>query len=357
MAAGSERFLVLGRVAEHGLEPVAQLLKHLRGAPIPERLAGSTELCLLVGQQPSPRGRLLWSLAALSFCWSRALRRCQVVDLAQPVLHGLDGRVKPGPELVWERPGEEFHGIAQFLAADAELVQGRLIRPVGRDGREELFDHGTECDPGPSPRSEPMRPWPCPRPGTAPSAGVCRSACAKTMAVPQPLVDGNDRLLRFLSLGPDRLQPALRPAAGLLLLQPLDEYVAVAGVIGGPANPLELLFHPRKPTARHQVLVQAQRRRGPSSPDAQLVDVADVFIGLLGRQGQELKDGAEPALQRPHHDITGPITSGHALNPFLRSTPLPSDLSQTNAPWGPGCDYLGSAYSLEGTVATIVPQS
>ena len=138
----------------------------------------------------------------------------------------------------------------------------------------------------------------------------------------QPFVDGDDRLLRLRSLGLGRLQPAFLPVAGLLFRQPLDKSVAVPGVIGRPSHSLELLLQPRAPTARKQILAQAQGGRGPSSPNAQLVDVLRVFIGPFGCQGQVIQDSAEAALQRPHRNVDGPIGRREALKPLLRQRAL-----------------------------------
>src|SRR5206468_3780044 len=54
-------------------------------------------------------------------------------------------------------------------------------------------------------------------------------------------------------------------------------------------HPLELLPQPSAVAPRQEALVQAQRRRRPPGPDAQLVDVLRVYLGLLGRSGRECR--------------------------------------------------------------------
>lgn len=56
----------------------------------------------------------------------------RIVDLSQLLLQSLDDGIELLDKVRWERPGKQFHLVAQLLGTNPESVQGRGIRVVGR---------------------------------------------------------------------------------------------------------------------------------------------------------------------------------------------------------------------------------
>jgi hypothetical protein len=104
---------------------------------------------------------------------------------------------------------------------------------------------------------------------------------------------------------------------GTVLGEAPGEHIEVTGVVGGAPKALQLLLHPGGAPARQQAGVQLQSCRRPPGPDTQMVNVFDVFVGLLGRQRQVMLDRGQPRLQRANRHVGRPIIRGDALDPLV----------------------------------------
>jgi hypothetical protein len=137
-------FQARGGIGEHRLEAVSKLIEQPRRAPRVEFADGLIESRLLAGQQLPPIPDLARIPGRLDLAAKPRLGRGQVVDCSEPILNSLDGRIQTRAEFLRENSGNQLHGVAELLAADAKLMESRLIRSLGRSGCEELIDNTHE---------------------------------------------------------------------------------------------------------------------------------------------------------------------------------------------------------------------
>ena len=109
-------------------------MKHLRSTPVPELSAGLIELPLFIFQQALPGSSPFGIVRRIDFLLEALLGRGPVIDLPEPILNCFNYRVKFRLDDRGKRAGKKFHRIPEFLFADAELVQCRLISIIGGKG-------------------------------------------------------------------------------------------------------------------------------------------------------------------------------------------------------------------------------
>jgi hypothetical protein len=118
-------------------------------------------------------------------------------------------------------------------------------------------------------------------------------------------------------IGAKCLEPTPVFVGGGLLLQPLNEYVGISGVVGRTPHLLQLLFHPAETAARHPLFVKPQRRRSPTRPDAQVMHIFDVVIGVPGCKRQIVQNLCHPVLQRESGHFVCWLVGADPLDPFF----------------------------------------
>src|SRR5262245_54499809 len=91
-----------------------------------------------------------------------------------------------------------------------------------------------------------------------------RDPAIETIVALQPLVAGDDRLLRLDSLRANLVQPAFGLRMEMARGKAPGEHITVTGAVGGAPKPLQLPLDPGRPPARQQASEQLQGCRRPT---------------------------------------------------------------------------------------------